>query len=135
MHTPRAGAVRKLVGTRRAAPGVCIRSDTGCIPVGLVEAEGVAQALEIEFFDHTGYAPPAVSAKSIRIHLYRKGYRSLPWGGDGLACARCSCTHAAAPSGARAPLPGCTPGLVWLLLYAPAGDTTQRSHRCTSRRI
>jgi hypothetical protein len=48
-----------------------------------------------------------------------------PWGGDGLACARRSCTHDAAPSGARALLPGCTPGLVWLLLYAHAGDTTQ----------
>src|SRR5262249_5828066 len=33
-HTPRAGAGQEPVGARPAAPGTCILSDTGCIPVG-----------------------------------------------------------------------------------------------------
>jgi hypothetical protein len=56
----RVEAGREPVGAQHVAPGACIRSDTGCIPVRLAEAEGVEQVLsQVFIWNVLGVRSPA----------------------------------------------------------------------------
>ena len=83
-----AAAGREPVGARRATPGACIRSDTGCILASLAEAERVEQALEIGAPQPQGLGGRRMIALGQRLaqQLALEGHRGVmirQGGGDG----------------------------------------------------